>query len=305
MKKSLTFKVKVTLVSLVVFVSLFIFLMQLPGINEGEKDLVWDVKLAALRADIKANDYTYTVGHNPACAYTIEQLCTLNPEMAVFSEIDDAVCAVEEGTSRTLALPSSYTGCCGHVSNQLSCGSCWAFASVAAVECAIDCQGGPTYDLSEQQVLDCNPYGYSCSGGWFAFSQARNPGLTTESNYPYVGYKKSCTVTSPYYPISSAYYVGNSYSVPSISSIKQKIMDKGCVAAGVYVSSAFQAYTGGVFNRCRSRSVNHAICLCGWDDSKGAWLLKNSWGTGWGENGFMWIKYGCNRVGYAACYVNY
>jgi cathepsin L len=52
-------------------------------------------------------------------------------------------------------------------------------------------------------------------------------------------------------------------------------------------------------------SINHAVILCGWDDAKGAWLLKNSWGTGWGENGFMWIKYGCNKVGYGACYAIY
>lgn len=303
--RKLSFKAKVVCVSAFVFLSLSILLMQLTGIDKGikvaDKDL-WESKLVALRADIKANGYTFTVGHNPACAYTIEELCTLKPEMAAFSEIEDAEMGSE---AITQALPSSYTGCCGQVSNQGSCGSCWAFASVAAVECAIDCQGGPSYNLSEQQVLDCNPYGYSCSGGWFAFSEARNPGLTTESNYPYVGYKKSCTVTSPYYSISSAYYVYNSYSVAPTSYIKQKIYDKGCVAAAVYVNYAFQAYTGGVFNSCRNRSCNHAITLCGWDDSKGAWLLKNSWGTGWGENGYMWIKYGCSRVGYAACYVNY
>lgn len=303
--KRFSFKAKVVFVSAFVFLSLSILLVQLTGVDKGiqvaDKDL-WEVKLEALRAEIDANGYTFTVGHNPACAYSIEELCTLRPEMAEFSEIDDPE---PESLAVTKALPSSYMGCCGGIRNQLSCGSCWAFASVGAVECAIDCQGGPSYNLSEQQVLDCNPYGYSCSGGWFAFSQARNPGLTTESNYPYVGYKKSCTVTSPYYPISGAYYVYSSSSVAPTTYIKQKIYDKGCVAAAVYVNSAFQAYTGGVFNSCRSRSCNHAIILCGWDDSKGAWRLKNSWGTNWGENGFMWITYGCSRVGYAACYVNY
>ncbi|MCK4764796.1 MAG: hypothetical protein KAW12_21540, partial [Candidatus Aminicenantes bacterium] len=50
---------------------------------------------------------------------------------------------------------------------------------------------------------------------------------------------------------------------------------------------------------------NHAIILCGWDDALGAWLLKNSWGTGWGDNGFMWIQYNCNVVGYGANYIVY
>jgi cathepsin L len=66
-------------------------------------------------------------------------------------------------------------------------------------------------------------------------------------------------------------------------------------------------YTGGVLNRCKSRVnfTNHAIILCGWDDAKGAWLLKNSWGTGWGENGYMWIPYGCDKVGDGAHYFIY
>ena len=89
--------------------------------------------------------------------------------------------------------------------------------------------------------------------------------------------------------------------------IKNAIYTYGAVAAAVYVGTPFQYYTSGVFNDCRRRpkSPNHAIQLVGWDDAKGAWLMKNSWGTGWGENGFMWIAYGCDNVGYAAAYVNY
>ena len=102
-------------------------------------------------------------------------------------------------------------------------------------------------------------------------------------------------------------YVGASNSVPSVDAIKNAIYTYGSVSVGFYVDRYFQAYTGGIFTSCKKKvkNINHAVILCGWDDKTGAWLMKNSWGTGWGEDGFMWIKYGCNNVGYGACYCTY
>jgi C1A family cysteine protease len=262
-----------------------------------------DVVLEEMRAEIAANGWDFTVGHNPAMQYTIEQLCNMNPELANLNF--DIEAAGREDVSRTMALPTYYLGWCTGIRNQGSCGSCWAFGTTGAVEGAFGKQAGLTKDLSEQQLLDCNSYGYSCSGGWWAFGPTYSPGLTNESNYPYVAYKKTCTVTSPYYPIYAAYYVYCSSCVPPTTNIKNAIYTYGNVAAAVYVNSAFQAYTGGTFASCANYSVNHAIVLCGWDDSRGAWRLKNSWGTGWGEGGYMWIKYGCSKVGYAAVYAVY
>lgn len=67
---------------------------------------------------------------------------------------------------------------------------------------------------------------------------------------------------------------------------------------------AFQGYKSGVFNEnANDNGINHAIVIVGWDDAKGAWRIKNSWSTGWGEAGYMWIKYGSNDIGYAATWV--
>ncbi len=74
----------------------------------------------------------------------------------------------------------------------------------------------------------------------------------------------------------------------------------------MYADRTFQAYTGGVYNNTRRyRYTNHQIQLVGWDDSKGAWLLKNSWGTGWGIGGYMWITYTSCRVGEGAAWATY
>jgi hypothetical protein len=68
-------------------------------------------------------------------------------------------------------------------------------------------------------------------------------------------------------------------------------------------------YSGGVFTIDESSAcgggVNHAVILVGWDDDYGAWRLKNSWGTGWGESGYMWIQYGISNIGTNAAYVAY
>jgi hypothetical protein len=68
-------------------------------------------------------------------------------------------------------------------------------------------------------------------------------------------------------------------------------------------TDVFKAYTGGIFNYDAQGKVNHGVTLVGWDDSKNAWRIKNSHGKGWGENGFMWITYGCSKIGYAASWV--
>jgi hypothetical protein len=98
------------------------------------------------------------------------------------------------------------------------------------------------------------------------------------------------------------------WSAPTPAQLKQAIYDHGPLNVTVYVNTAFQAYHEGVFNACESQIINHAVVLVGWDDNQGpegVWILRNSWGTNWGEGGYMRIAYGCCRVGYAATYVNY
>lgn len=107
------------------------------------------------------------------------------------------------------------------------------------------------------------------------------------------------------YKIDSWGYVGSANGVPSVDAIKTAIYQYGPVAVAVAADSYFQSYTGGVFNRNSSSQVNHAVVLVGWDDSQQCWILRNSWGSGWGESGYMRIKYGVNQVGYGATYVVY
>jgi hypothetical protein len=132
-----------------------------------------------------------------------------------------------------------------------------------------------------------------------------NPGAVYESDFPYVASNSECKTNLRHpYKIDSWAYIGNS-DIASVDSIKQAILDYGPVCSAVAVDGAFQAYAGGIF-KGTATNVNHAVLLVGWNDAEGGyWILRNSWGAGWGENGYMKIAYGANSVGYAANFIVY
>jgi len=209
------------------------------------------------------------------------------------------------------------------IRNQGACGSCWAFGTVGPLECQIMmCNGGTEVDLSEQWLVSCNQSGWSCSGGWFAneyhlcascsgraTDECGDSGAVLEEDFPYCACNADCDC--PYdhpYTIEDYSYIGCKYCTPTDDQIKAAILEYGPVAVAVRVTTAFQQYSGGIFKTCTTGSVNHAVVLVGWDDNNGTdgyWIMRNSWGTNWGENGYMRIKYGCNEIGYSANYVVY
>jgi len=217
------------------------------------------------------------------------------------------------------ALPSGYNWCsvagCTPVRDQGNCGSCWAFGTVGPLEQAILIQDGVEKDLAEQYLVSCNTDGWGCSGGFWAHDYHEwkvppgepGPGAVYELDFPYTATDAPCNPPHTHHEtIADWVYIGNSSSVPSTDAIKQAILDHGPVSAAVCVNDTFKAYTGGVFSPSGwCLSINHAITLVGWDDSLGAWRLRNSWGPDWGEDGYMWIAYGKYYVGYSANYVVY
>ncbi len=230
-----------------------------------------------------------------------------------------------EVSEPTVGLPAHFDwrdqGKVPGVRDQGSCGSCWAFGTVAAMESAMLVQGGVSADLSEQFLLSCNRDGYSCNGGWWAHAYHQStlgtnqsqPGAVLESTMPYRASQVSCgsAYSHPYRIGSWGYVAGNSNSIPSPDQIKNAIYQYGSVAVSVCSGNAWGGYSGGVFStnetsQCGgSGQVNHAVQLVGWDDAGQYWILRNSWGPNWGENGFMRIKWGTSNVGYGASYVVY
>jgi C1A family cysteine protease len=296
----------------VAVLAVFVMIPTLQAVEKGEfkdrseRQAKIKAELEAMQAEIELNGYTFTVGPNPAMKYDLEELCSLRhdlplPRMHLREALDNL-------PDRAASLPSSYNGYYTSIKDQGPCGSCWAFAAVGLLESMILKNDSVEVDLSEQYMLSCNPWNWGCNGGYWPNDMLVDPGAAMESCFPYVADEVPCNESCPTpYQIQSWAFVEEDNMVPPTEDIKQAIYTYGAVQAGVYADRWFQMYTSGVFNRCRRRVnySNHAIILCGWDDTKGAWLLKNSWGTGWGEDGFMWISYGCNKVGDGANYFIY
>ena len=202
------------------------------------------------------------------------------------------------------------------IKSQGSCGSCWAFGTVAPLECNIKIKDGVTIDLSEQYLVSCNSDGWGCNGGWWAHDYHQwkpdycgGVGAVLEQYFPYEADDLPCNCPYPHdYLIDDWVYIGTPPTVPPVDSMKQAIMDYGPISVAACVNTAFHDYSGGIFSGPTCSNINHAIALVGWDDTQGTdgvWFLRNSWGTGWGEDGYMRIEYGVCDVGYNACYVDY
>ncbi len=270
--------------------------------------------ITALQIQGEQEGWTFTVGENAATQRPFSQLCGLVEPTDWWVGASFDPCTPKRG------LPVTFDwrelGGCTSIKDQGNCGSCWAFGTVAPLECNILIKDHIEVDLSEQWLVSCNRDGWSCNGGWFAHTYHKSKtdscsgtGAVLESSFPYEAYNVpcNCPYTHPY-TIQNWKYIGSSQGIPSVASMKQAIMDYGPISVAVAVNSAFGAYNGGVFNNDSYAQINHAVALVGWDDTQGTngvWFLRNSWSPGWGEDGYMRIEYGVCKVGYAACYVNY
>ncbi len=184
--------------------------------------------------------------------------------------------------------------------NQGSCGSCWAFAAAGEMEAKIRIYyGNRILDLSEQQIISCNPYGSGCDGGWAgsAYHVFQHRGGITEDCMPYAGSDAVPCTDDPYLEfadITGWYTVGS-----DVNQIKQALLE-GPVSATIDANDAFEGYSSGCLD-APGGWTNHLILIVGWDDracdgDTGAWIIKNSWGPGWGESGFGYVKYGACSI---------
>jgi C1A family cysteine protease len=193
------------------------------------------------------------------------------------------------------------------------CEDCWAFAVAGVIESSLMIHENPSTEpnISEQAIVDCSKAGTCKDGGWWdrALDYARRNSLPDEEHYPYTHDDSSCKIVNgPRYGVKIWDYVETDGGDPTIEALKRAVLDHGPIVAGIVSTDLFDAYTSGVFNELPNSTdcINHGIVIIGWDDSKHAWHIKNSWGKCgrrcWGEEGFGWVAYRANHIGYAAAW---
>jgi len=198
------------------------------------------------------------------------------------------------------------TGVLTSVKNQGGCGSCWAFSAVETLESHLAiATGEPSPVLSEQQVVSCmaNPQQCGGAGGCqgatqpLAFNYTRDAGITLESSYPYRGTTGTCSKSQIKPVAKNDGFV--QLKVNDYTALMTAVATKGPVAISLAAGSlGWQLYGGGVFGGGTSAcgyDQDHGVQLAGYgaDGGKLYWVVRNSWGPGWGEHGYMRIlRYG-------------
>lgn len=204
------------------------------------------------------------------------------------------------------------------VKNQGACGSCYAFASIANIESKILIDISTTFDFSENNVKECNFYNTSCDGGnYFKVANFLSKyGVVLESCDSYVPSNVSCNSSCTYQGTLLEWNIICGDAVPATATLKDYIYNYGPVYTTLYAgdgdawATEFDDYDGSyTLYYTGTEAPNHAVLIVGWDDDlehaggTGGWIVKNSWGTGWGgacggsEGGYFTIAYGSASIG--------
>lgn len=184
------------------------------------------------------------------------------------------------------------------IKEQGHCGSCWAFAAAGSLEAQKYRKTGRLVSLSVQNLVDClkTDGKRKCSGRTIhaAFDYLkRNDGIESEKTYPYKAVGGSCK----YDPRDSAVSIRKYVVIPEDNekALQEAIATVGPIAVGIDAShKSFQFYSSGIYRepKCNPDDIDHAMLVVGYGTDKHGkdyYILKNSWGTDWGENGYMRI----------------
>jgi len=182
-------------------------------------------------------------------------------------------------------------GAVNPIKNQGSCGSCWAFSTVGALEGALQISTGKLENLAEQQLVDCDKSNDGCSGGWpyrayDSYYARTSSGLCTTASYRYTGRNGRCRASSCSSAFPSGTVTGHKNVATTASGLKSAVNQQ---PISVTVNAGqLQFYANGVVTGSCSGRTNHAVMAVGYGtDGLSYFKIRNSWGTGWGERGYI------------------
>ncbi len=266
-------------------------------------------RIAEIQAEIIAKGYDWTAGETSLTAYTPEELEHMLGGFRVPEEWKRDATQVSDLPFELLSdLPAYFNwkdlGGVTEAKDQNPLGSCWAFSGVGALESSILIHGGVELDLSEQQVLSCQP---EVSQMEIVWEHYRDHGAVDEECMPYLGVNHSTCLEDECELVAAT---KNWIDIPAEEqALKTALFEYGPVTTGFAGEDELFYYEDGCYETEGEANLNHAMVIVGWDDNAcdgdGAWLVKNSYGTDWGIDGFIWIKYGIAGIGESAQLVYY
>ncbi len=265
----------------------------------GEKEKRFQIFKDNLRFidEHNAENRTYKVGLNRFADLTNEEYRSMylgtrtGAKRRPSNKISDRY-AFRVGDSLPESIDWRKKGAVVGVKDQGSCGSCWAFSTIAAVEGVNQIQTGELISLSEQELVDCDTsYNEGCNGGLmdYAFEFIiNNGGIDSEEDYPYKAYDGRC---DQYRKNAHVVTINGYEDVPEND---EKALQKAVANQPVSVAieaggREFQLYQSGIFTGRCGTALDHGVAAVGYGTENGVdyWIVRNSWGVSWGEEGYL------------------
>ncbi|XP_058862393.1 procathepsin L-like [Acipenser ruthenus] len=267
--------------------------------EELSRRLIWEKNLKAIEThnlEFSLDLHSYRLGLNQLGDLTTEEVdAMLNGLLVPAAGEMNHTFTLPPDARVPLTMDWRLDGFVTKVKNQGSCGSCWAFSSVGALEGQLKRGTGQLVSLSAQNLVDCSwSYGnHGCHGGLMskAFLYIEdNKGIDSDAAYPYEHKEGKCR-----YNVSGWAATCSGYKIlprGDETALQYTVARVGPVAVGIDATRfSFHHYRGGLYYEplCSSKKLNHAVLVVGYGTENGHdyWIVKNSWGTSWGENGYI------------------
>ncbi|KAJ8531538.1 hypothetical protein K7X08_026972 [Anisodus acutangulus] len=268
-------------------------------IEKAEKLKTFRQNLEYIESVNKAGTRAYKLGVNEFADMTNEEFQATHNGYRISSDQN-----IKPTSFRyeNVAVPDSMDwrekGVVTGIKRQGQCGSCWAFSAVAATEGINKITTGHLISLSEQELVDCDTNSnQGCEGGLMnkAFDFIiQNNGLTSESSYPYQGIDGTCKIgeeTNNVAKITGYENVPTNNELALLNAVANQPVSVAIDASG----SDLQLYSSGVFTGECGTELDHGVTAVGYGETSDGtkyWIVKNSWGTSWGENGYIRMQRG-------------
>jgi len=233
---------------------------------------------------------SYTLGHNHLSDWTRDEYATLRGKLPDdglnFAPVFEAEADENADTPIDWRSKGAVTG----VKDQKQCGSCWAFSSTGAMEGIHKIKTGKLLSFSEQELVDCSTANHGCNGGWQykAFQFYEKDYADAESAYAYTARDGTCKYsTTKNTGVKASSYTN--VKANDVNSLKAALAKQPVSISVDAEARGWQNYRSGILDSNCGTRLDHAVLMVGWgkSGSQEYWIVKNSWGTSWGEKGYI------------------